>query len=54
MNYTYSDNPIIWDHIYYYSIFKKAKKDYPYWQIAKNIDEIFLCIFKALNELSSL
>jgi CDP-paratose 2-epimerase len=41
INYTYSDNNRIGDHICYYSDLTKFQTDYPGWSISRPIDDIF-------------
>jgi CDP-paratose 2-epimerase len=41
MNYEYSDQNRIGDHICYYSDLTKLKADYPNWSITRNLDDIF-------------
>ena len=45
LDYTYSDNSRIGDHIWYVSDLSKFKKDYPKWKIEKGIEIIMHEIF---------
>jgi len=51
MIFKYSDKARIGDHICYYSDLEKIKKDYPNWELTKNLDDIFFEVFKALSDL---
>ena len=48
MIYEYSEKSRIGDHICYYSDLSKIKKDYPNWEITKNIDMIFKDVYENL------
>ena len=41
MNYEYSDQNRIGDHICYYSDLSKLQADYPGWSLTRSIDDIF-------------
>jgi CDP-paratose 2-epimerase len=47
MNYTYSDNARLGDHICYYSDLRKMKSHYPNWDITKNVKDTFLEIYNS-------
>jgi CDP-paratose 2-epimerase len=41
MKHSYSDTNRIGDHICYYSDLRKMKRDYPEWDITKNLQTTF-------------
>ena len=49
MNYSYSEQCRIGDHICYYSNLDKIKKDYPNWIITRSLDDIFLDVYREIN-----
>ncbi len=49
MIYSYSDESRIGDHICYYSNLNKIKQDYPDWDISKNLNDIFLDVYKEVK-----
>ena len=49
MIYSYSDESRIGDHICYYSNLNKLKQDYPDWDISKNLNDIFLDVYKEVK-----
>jgi CDP-paratose 2-epimerase len=50
MNYTYSDENRVGDHIWWISDLSKFKTDYPAWNWKYNIDDILTQIFEATSE----
>ena len=48
MNFKYSDQSRIGDHICYYSNLDKIKSDFPKWNISKSLDDIFFDVYQGL------
>lgn len=50
MRYAYVDQPRAGDHICYISDLRQIRRDYPQWNLTKNLDDIFREIFESWGE----